>query len=105
MPHRALIEAKRRADLASEIAQVGHWRLDVGTSSITWSEQMFRMFDLVPGPEPALETAMAMFHSDDRQQQDELLRRAIATGESFRTTARVVWPCGELRHLEARAVC
>ena len=54
------MESRELSRLASQLAQVGYWRLDVQTGVIQWSEQMFRIFGLEPGPEPALEGAMAM---------------------------------------------
>jgi PAS domain S-box-containing protein len=98
-------ETLRLSRLASEIARVGYWHLDAQTRAIRWSEQVFRIFGLEPGSEPALDAAMAMIHPDDRARSDEELERALRTGEPYSTTARLTWPSGEVRHATSRAVC
>ncbi len=98
-------ESLRLSRLADELAQVGHWRLDVETQAIRWSEQMFRIFGLKPGPEPELEAAMAMVHPDDRANSDAELERAVQTGASYSSVTRLTWPSGEVRHTVGKAVC
>ena len=99
------MESRELSRLASQLAQVGYWRLDVQTGVIQWSEQMFRIFGLEPGPEPALEGAMAMIHPDDRATADEALDHAIRTGEPSSNTTRLTWSNGEIRHISGRMVC
>ncbi len=101
----SLIEQRRLGALANQLAKVGHWRLDAATSQIAWSDEMFRVFGLEPGPNPALDAAMAMVHPDDRYVTDAKLAKALATGESFTNTSRLIWPNGEIRHLDGRVVC
>jgi PAS domain S-box-containing protein len=99
------MESRELSRLASQLAQVGYWRLDVQTGVIQWSEQMFRIFGLEPGPEPALEGAMAMIHPDDRATADEALDHALRTGEPSSNTTRLTWSNGEIRHISGRMVC
>jgi len=37
---------------AQRIARLGHWEYDVLTQAVTWSEEMFRLFGLLPLPIP-----------------------------------------------------
>src|ERR1700689_5432786 len=100
-----LTEQVRLSQLAGELAKVGYWRLDVATSEIRWSEEMFRMFGLAPGPEPALEDAMVMVHPDDQALADACLATALATGEGYSSLTRLVWRTGEVRTIEGRTIC
>ena len=93
----------RLSDVASELANIGYWELDAATQQISWSNGMFRIFGLPPGDEPALATAMELVHPDDRRVADESLSRALTSGEPYSTVTRIVWPTGEIRHLQGRA--
>ena len=102
----ALWEQTRRASMAESIAGVGYWRLDTLTQEIFWSDQMFRVYGLEPGCEPALDAAMAMTHPDDYEEANARLETAVATGEAWsEVLTRIVHPDGETRLLSGSAVC
>jgi PAS domain S-box-containing protein len=99
-------ERARFERLANAVAGVGYWRLDVATRRITWSDQMFLTYGLVPGAEPALEAAMAMAHPEDRATGEERVRRALETGQGWSDgLTRIIRPGGEIRYVEGRGVC
>jgi hypothetical protein len=52
--NRGFVESARFLGLASELARVGYWRLDVRTDAIHWSEYMYEIFGLEPGQEQTL---------------------------------------------------
>ena len=102
----ALWEQTRRASMAEAIAGVGYWRLDALTQEISWSDQMFRIYGLEPGCEPALAAAMAMTHPDDLEEASARLETALATGEAWSgVLTRIVHPDGATRLLSGSAVC
>ncbi|WP_309605137.1 PAS domain S-box protein [Phenylobacterium sp.] len=102
----ALWEQTRRASMAESVAGVGYWRLDALTQEIFWSDQMFRIYGLEPGREPALDAAMAMTHPDDDQEAKARLETALATGQTWSDAlTRIVHPNGETHLLSGSAVC
>ena len=105
----ALAEAQdqgRRARMAEEVAGVGYWRLDALTHKISWSEQMFRIFDEPLGEEPDLTAAMSKVHPDDQRASNGRLAHALATGEGWHgTITRIQHPDGETRYVTGRTVC
>ncbi|HYE44457.1 MAG TPA: PAS domain S-box protein [Caulobacter sp.] len=98
-------EQARWASMAERIAGVGYWRMEVATNRISWSDQMFRIYGLKIGPEPALEAAMAAIHPDDQAETDGRLARILATGEGWSNdVSRVVRPNGEVRYMTGAGV-
>jgi PAS domain S-box-containing protein len=69
---RKLMEAKLReseAQLieAQRIAQIGSWMLDMKTKTITWSDELFRIFGYKPDEiVPSYEAYLRIVHPDDR---------------------------------------
>ena len=68
---------------AERIAGIGSWRFDIATQSVDWSDQVFAIYGLPPGPGPSLEEAMAFFPIERRAEIPELLQRAASHAESF----------------------
>ncbi|QWC57705.1 response regulator [Erythrobacter sp. 3-20A1M] len=95
-----LEERNRMLNLSEATAHVGHWHLDLAEQEIQWSDEVFRLHGLSPGQPPPLEEAIDFYHPEDRQIVTGSLDEAIATGESYRFTARLVHRDGQLRHVE-----
>jgi PAS domain S-box-containing protein len=102
----ALQEREERLRRAEEMAHLGHWRLDLVTGQVSWSDEMYRIFGLEPGvrlPDGGREeVGIARFcHPDDLE---PCLRscdpRGGHDGESF--AYRIVRPDGGERHLVSR---
>jgi PAS domain S-box-containing protein len=53
----ALIESAARLTEAQRIAHLGSWHLDLATNRVSWTEELFRVFDLEPAESPPPFTA------------------------------------------------
>ena len=69
---------------------------------MTWSDQLYRIYGLVP-EETALsfETFFERLHPDDRAGIKEAIESALMSGSSFSFTERIIRPDGTLRILES----
>jgi PAS domain S-box-containing protein len=90
---------------AEEAAGLGHWRLDVATLAIAWSDGLFALYGLQAGDLPALASAMAAIHPDDSAEANRLLERAIQFGEDYTSQVRLKRADGSWRVLTNRTVC
>lgn len=92
--------------LAEEIAEVGHWSVNVLTGSVTWSSQIYRIYGRDPSDfSPTLETAIDAYHPDDRARVSALVSEAIERGAPFEFELRLIRPDGEIRHVLSRGRC
>ena len=97
------IEAVRQAQLAENIASVGYWRLDLATSAITWSPEMYRIWGVEHQATPPLEEALERVHPDDRGTADTNIKRAMVETEAFHSRPiRLLLPDGSVRHISGR---
>ncbi len=86
------LENQRTAmlELAEAMAGVGHWRYEIGTGDIAWSDEVYRIHGCEPGTViPREHSASAQYHPDDRAEVWRLIERAIATGEGYDTRLRL----------------
>jgi PAS domain S-box-containing protein len=102
---RSLAEANRLLRLAEQVANVGHWRLEVPTRSLTWSDELYRIHGLTKEHfVPDLERAIAAYHPEDRVRIKELISKAIHMGRGFEFNFRIVRPDGEVRNIMTRGL-
>jgi signal transduction histidine kinase/DNA-binding NarL/FixJ family response regulator len=104
---RELEETNRLLTLTETTANVGHWRLDLGSNKVFWSDGCCSIHGLVPGTPgvpPPLEDAINFYHPDDRALVAQAVETARATGEPFTFRARLIRADGELRDVESTAL-
>jgi len=89
----------RLLQLAEGAAHVGHWRLDIHSQTVTWSQEVFRIHGLVGDLPPSFDKAIDAYHPDDRGKVIAQIERSIEQRCGFEFTARIVRPDGEIRHV------
>ena len=95
-----------RMKMAITSLNVGIWELHLTDNTLTWDEQMFKLFD---APENLKETQLYNFfwtrlHADDREQTESLLMDAIAGKSAYDTEFRIVLDNGKTRYIRAAAI-
>jgi PAS domain S-box-containing protein len=99
-------EANRLLLLAEQIAQVGHWRIDLASNVLTWSGEVYRMHGLARERfVPDAATAIELYHPDDREEVRRCVTEAIETGRGYEFSLRIVRPGGECREVVSRGLC
>lgn len=89
------------ADLAEELAGVGHWRMDVMTEELTWSRNMYRLLNFPEGRQPLLAEVVARIHPADQAGTEERLAHSLS-GLAPSSLTRYLMPDGGIRYLESR---
>lgn len=90
-----LLEASRR------LTGLAMWSWDLASGRLTWSQEMFALIGLPPGPTPTIEQWQQMLHPDDRDDLTESDTASAQAGEGWQVVFRVLPPDGAIRYLEA----
>ncbi|WP_238474100.1 sensor domain-containing diguanylate cyclase [Altericroceibacterium spongiae] len=89
--------------MAERTADLGHWHLNFATNELFWSSQVYAIHGQTEDTyRPELETALDLYHPDDREEISGRVNSSFAKGESFDFDARIVRPDGEVRHINTR---
>ena len=80
---RAQQQLQRLASLLSEsqrLTHIGSWEWDTVTNEVLWSDEMYRIYGLEPGPgaRNSLHGFLERVHPDDRERVANELRQALA---------------------------
>ena len=107
--HRAHLErevAQRTASLtaAQRIGHLGDWEWDVINSTVSWSDEMYRIFGYAPQQiASSYEAFLNAVHPEDRQLVNDTVSEALAEQHTYDIEHRILRPDGTLRYVHGRA--
>ena len=100
-----MARANRFLEMGEQIAQIGHWQLDVVAGRLTWSDEVYRLYDQQPGLfTPTVANALEAYHPDEREIVAGAVAECIKSGRCFELISRLVRPDGTIRHVLSRGV-
>jgi len=93
--------ARNEAFLAEgqHLSRTGSFSWCVNSGSITWSEEMYRIFEFEEGTNVTLEEIGSRMHPEDLRIFNEMIERARAGVGDFEYEHRLLMPDGTVKHL------
>jgi signal transduction histidine kinase len=100
-----LLQQKERQALASAealaraqaVAQLGSWEWDIPNGTISWSDQLYKMFGMRPGSKITYDAYLEKIHPDDRSLMTRTIERSLKTGRSYKIDHRIVGGSNKIR--------
>lgn len=107
LAHRQLHQARelaiRQLERAEQQAHLGHWYLNAPAGTITWSQEMFRIFECEANHfTPDLETYFEFAHPDDRVALYRAYEQAKASLSELNLEHRILLSGSKIKHLEVK---
>jgi diguanylate cyclase (GGDEF)-like protein/PAS domain S-box-containing protein len=103
-----LRESERQLHEAQRIARVGSWRLDVTSSKLTWTAEVYRMFGFgADDSVPDLESLAKRFTAESWAALNSAMDKTRRTGQPYELELEMLRPDGSHGWMHARgeAVC
>lgn len=95
-----LNDLRLRVDNAQQLANMGDYDWHMPTDTNRWSDQLYRIYGYEPQSfNASYEKFLSCLHPDDREHVQAVHRQALATGQPYEMTERIIRPDGELRYL------
>ncbi|MFL5493062.1 MAG: sensor histidine kinase [Gemmatimonadales bacterium] len=88
---------------AQRLSLTGSFSWRMGTDEITWSDQVYRIFDLDPAVPVTLEQLEARIHPDDLALFRDVADRARSDGSGFEYELRLLMPDHSVKYLHVVA--
>jgi PAS domain S-box-containing protein len=96
LSQRSLAEAQR-------IAHLGSWEMDLVENVLSWSDEIYRIFEIDPAAFGAsYEAFMEMVHPDDRALLDRTYKEALERHQPFEIEHRLLLPDGRVKFVHER---
>ena len=98
----AVLESESRLKKTQEIAHLGSWELDIESGQLIWSDEVYRIFGMVPGEILINHTTFMEFvHPEDREiLNDAYFSSVVQDQEGYEIEHRIIRRhSGEVRYL------
>ncbi|MCK0160669.1 PAS domain-containing sensor histidine kinase [Allomuricauda sp. F6463D] len=95
-----LVKKNQQLTFAEELAKIGYWEWDVVNDHLSWSDNMYRIFNMEIGTPLGFENVVAALHPDDRDMFRAHAEEFIAEKKFRKFMHRVVYKDGTVRTVE-----
>jgi signal transduction histidine kinase/CheY-like chemotaxis protein len=87
------------------LAHIGSWEWHVPSDTVTWSDELFRLFQLDPAQgAPSFAQQAGLYHPEDYQRLRLAARGAMSDGKSFEIDLRTLRRDGQMRLCRGRVL-
>jgi diguanylate cyclase (GGDEF)-like protein/PAS domain S-box-containing protein len=94
---------EERRSIATESGRVAIWEVDIPTGRLTWDENCFLLYGINREKFTGnFEDWLKSIHPGDLESVKDSFWSAVEGPREYNSTFRIVWPDGEVRHIEAR---
>ncbi len=95
-----LIKSNERLKSSNRIAQLGYWEIDLNSSKISWSEELYNITKIGKNKkEITFQDSFDIGHPDDVELTQLMLKQCIEQQQDEQFSFRLVWPNNEIRHV------
>jgi putative nucleotidyltransferase with HDIG domain/PAS domain S-box-containing protein len=95
-----LRESEAKLAEAQRMAHLGHWELDHQTDELTWSNEVYRIFEVNSHSlTPSYQKFLGIVHQDDRQAIEIAFAESLQHKKPFQTEFRLQMKDGRIKHI------
>jgi len=85
---------------AQQITHLGNWEWNVADGSLTWSDEIYRIFGLEPQSTlPTYEKFTSFIHPDDRDYVSKSIEKALQDIAPYNVVHRIITPTNESKYV------
>ena len=85
---------------AQRIAHIGNWELDIKNNILTWSKEIYRIFEYDPKIfSGTYEAYLDTVHPDDRNEVDFIYKNSLKTKQPYSIDHRLLFPDGRIKYV------
>jgi PAS domain S-box-containing protein len=100
---KAIRESERSLKDAQRIGKIGNWRLNISDNKVTWSDEVYRIFEMRPH-EVAVshEVFLCSVHPDDRDKVEQTYHNSVANAAPYENEYRLLMADGRVKYVYER---
>jgi two-component system cell cycle sensor histidine kinase PleC len=101
-----LIRHQTQLSEAQEIGHMGHWRWEIGRNTVTWSEELFRIFGVTTDKfTPTLDSVNGLLERRDVNRMMQAFQRAMIEKNNYEMEFAIIRPDMQERSLKLQGRC
>lgn len=88
---------------SQQVALIGSWRADLATGQITWSLEIYQLFEVDPQQlNISYDIFLERVHPDDRELVNEAYQASVTNHDRFDISHRLLLSAGHIKHIHQR---
>jgi diguanylate cyclase (GGDEF)-like protein/PAS domain S-box-containing protein len=96
----AFVISRNELNEAQRIGMIGSWALDLRSNVLTWSDEIYRIFEIDPAKSsPSYETFLNTVHPEDRERVDSAYNRSVANHKAYEIVHRLLMADGRIKYV------
>lgn len=96
-----VLTSESRLNKAQEIAHLGSWELDLVNNDLSWSDGIYRIFEIEKNEFGAsYEAFLNAIHPDDREMVNKAYTESVKNKTTYRIIHRLQFPDGRIKYVE-----
>jgi diguanylate cyclase (GGDEF)-like protein/PAS domain S-box-containing protein len=105
LKQRELENTRNLLEQAQAITHIGSWELDLVHNELSWSDEIYRIFEIDPDIFGAsYEAFLDAVHPDDREMVDNAYTRSLDDRKPYKIEHRLLLKDGRVKYVEERCV-
>ncbi|OGR07319.1 MAG: hypothetical protein A2341_03085 [Deltaproteobacteria bacterium RIFOXYB12_FULL_58_9] len=84
---------------AQRVAKLGHWEWNLSRQELTWSDEIYRIFEFDRGTPPTFDGIVSLIHPEDRARNQAFVDGLLACAEHAELQFRLLLPDGRIKHV------
>jgi len=93
-------ESERLLKEAQTVAKIGHWELNLLDNKLTWSDEVFRIFNLKPQEfKPTYATFLEKIHQKDKETFNNTYLDSLEKNKPFEITIRLLLNSNKIKYV------
>ncbi|NUM80623.1 PAS domain S-box protein, partial [bacterium] len=94
-----LERSKTSLSQAQQLSHVGSWEWNVSSKTLSWSDEMFRIFEVTDAKPMPIDRILALMPPDDCRRVGQAIDRSLSQGIPFDTDYRIDLPSGNVKYI------
>ncbi len=94
-----LQQSEARLKEAQRLARLGSWKREIATNELSWSDEIFRIFEVDTALSPTFKMFITRVHPDDRTLVINAYERSVDARETYDLVHRLLMPDGRIKHV------
>ena len=94
-------ENKNQLETLQELAHIGLWEFNLTTQTLTWSNEIFNIFELDKNKfNPTYENFFDIVHPEDKKSLNDIYLNSLQTKQKLKITHRLLMNDGRVKYVE-----
>jgi diguanylate cyclase (GGDEF)-like protein/PAS domain S-box-containing protein len=99
----ALRKSRHQLAETQRLAHIGSWELDLASHELTWSDEIYRIFEIDPGHfDASYEAFLGLVHPDDRDLVNQAYADSVTRREPYDYVHRLLMADGRVKYVNER---